>query len=164
MTTKDLLFALINDANPRQNKLDDSEVSFDVPNTDISTPRNTRVMLTAKPGSGYKGTAYIYYNRCSVGNCGLPSRIISESAFTVENILARLNALTEIPVAIEDLDPFSIPVMKVGDILLVTLTSKSYSLGWIGSTEIALLYGLPPNVEEVADTIFNVLPRDLSVV
>jgi hypothetical protein len=134
--------------------LNNNDVSFSDPQLDISTAKNSKIQLTARPGSGYKGSIWISYSRESLGNVHLPTQILSEVTFTVESILAALNAKLLVPITLEDLEPFTLPLLNVGDILTLDLSARSGSLAWIAATTISLLYGLPPNIDDVY-TIFN---------
>lgn len=161
-TTNALLFELINSSNPEPHyKLKPADVVASDPQLDISTIKNSKILLTAVPGSGLKGTLWVYYSRESMGNVQLPTQLMSEQAFTVQSILAAINQKLLIPVTLADIEPFSLPVLNVGDILTLDLVSHAESFAWVGSTEISILYGLPPEVED-AWTLFNTtLPANL---
>lgn len=164
MSTKALLYSLIDQSQPQGHThvLDPNEMTIGDPMIDISTGHNTKIQLTAIPGSGYSGSMFVFYSRESIGNVGLPTQTLSEVNFTVESILDWLNQRLLVKLDMNDLQSFTLPVLNVGDILTIQLVAKSESVAWIGSTEIALLYGLPPNVGELS-TIMNVdLPRDFN--
>lgn len=159
MSTQDLLFQLINESNPHKHPLTGLDVSIGAPQLDISTTKNSKIQLTAKPGSGYSGSVWIIYSRESMGNVHLPTQILSEVAFTVNSILAAINQKLLVPVTLADLDPFTLPLLNVGDILTLNLSASSGSLAWISGTTISLLYGLPPNIDDV----FNIFNLELPV-
>ena len=154
-TTNVLLFQLINSSNTKKYKIKPTDVVASDPQLDISTANNSKIQLTALPGSGLKGDLWVHYSRESIGNLHLPTQLLSELTITVESILAVLNAHLLVPVTADDLESFSVPVLNVGDILAITLSARSGSFAWIGSMDFTVLYGLPPNVDDVS-AIMNV--------
>ncbi len=155
MTTKDLLFDLINKSQPNgKHALTGMEVSFSDPSLDITTIRNSVTTLTALPGSGFKGSVLVHYSRESMGNLGLPTQQLQETPYILQGILDFLNQHLLVQITVDDIEPITIPSLNVGDILSIQLVAKTNSLAWIGSLDVQLLYGLPPNVDDVS-TVFN---------
>lgn len=156
MSTPQLIIDLINDTNHAQYKFKSTDVTLQTPQLDITTTRNSAVQVDAVPGSGFKGSVTVYYSRASLGNVGLPTQSMSEVSYTAQSVLDLLNQNLLIKIdQTTDLQPFTVPALNVGDILTLDLTAQDGSYAWIGSTEIALLFGLPPNVGDVS-TIMNV--------
>jgi hypothetical protein len=156
MTTNNaLLFQLINGSNKAKYKLKPSDVTASDPQIDITSERNSKILLTARPKSGLKGEVWVRYNRESIGNVHLPTQLLSEITFTIGSILAAINQKLLVPITAADLEPFDLPVLNVGDILTINLMTKANSFAWIGGTQISILFGLPPNIDDVSE-IFNV--------
>ena len=161
-TTNVLLFELINSSNKARYKIKPTDVIASDPQLDISTNSNSKILLTAAPKSGMSGQLWVYYNRESVSNVRLPTQLMSEITFTVESILLALNSKLLVPITLEDLEPFTLPVLNVGDILTINLKAREESFAWIGETQLSILFGLPPNIDDVVAIFDNSLPTIFS--
>ena len=164
MVTQETLLNMINAANTRRRyRFKLSDFTYGAPVPDATRPGcNTKIILTARLGSGFKGKVPVYYGRWLLGNANLPTTLISEAPFTPNVVLNVLDESTIASLTAEDATVVEIPPMSVGEIRTVTITARDESLGWISSTNIALLFGLPPNVDELYELMNVSLPRDLN--
>ena len=154
-TNNELLFQLIARSNTVKYKFKATDFDVAEPQLDINTGRNSKIQITAKPNSGFKGSLWLHYTRESIGNVSLPTQNLSEGPITIQSILAALNKKLLVPITPDDVEFLTVPALSVGDICTLTLTPRSGSFAWIGSTEVSFLYGLPPNIDDIS-TIFNV--------
>lgn len=158
MTTTSILIGLINEVNSLSRLLREEDITIGPPSQDISTIHNTRLPVTAVPGSGYKGVVDVFYNRVALSDTAIPTGIQSEDVFTSDMIIAQLDRHPAVPLETEDVQSFTAPDLQVGDITTITVTAEDQSLGWIGATDVSLLYGLPPNSDELYDLMNHQLP------
>lgn len=157
MTTKDKIVALIQEVNPTRVALKSEVLILDPPQINPGD-RNTAITVRAVPGSGYTGEVTVHYNRIDLARTNA-SGLMSEQVITTDAILQHLNQHTELTVLAEDLESIQVEVLEVGDTNTMTVTAKADSLGWVGTAEVAVLYGLPPNSDELYDLMNHLLPR-----
>ncbi len=158
MTTTSILIGLINEANSLSFPLREEAVTIGPPSQDISTIHNTRLPVTAVPDSGYQGVVDVFYNRIALSDTAIPAGLQSEDIFTPEVIMDQLNRHPAVPLEVVDVESFTVPDMQVGDIVTVQVTAESQSLGWIGTTSVSLLFGLPPNADDLYVVMNQTLP------
>lgn len=158
MTTKEIITGLINEANALDPPLDVSDVMFGVPVQDINATHNTRLSVSAVPSSGYTGNVDVFYDRIALANTAPPSGFMSETPFTSQFIISQLNRHPEVPLEASDLSDVVVPELQVGDTVTLQVQAKDESLGWVGNVEVALLFGLPPNSDELYDLMNHQLP------
>lgn len=159
MTTKDQLIALINDANIPRFPFAPSDITFGTPIADATSIHNTRIPVSAIPGSGYTGSVDVFYNRIALTDTAISAGLMSEDPITTEAIVAQMNRHPAVVLTEGDMLPFTVPALQIGDIVTVQLQAHDDSLGWMGTAEVPLLFGLPPNSDELFDYMNHVLPR-----
>lgn len=158
MTTKDKIVELINAANVLAVPLKPSDVAYRTPVQDLGQLHNTRLTVDAAPESGYKGSVDVFYSRIELAKAST-SGLMSEIPISSESIIAHLNQHPEVQLSLQDLTALDVPELQVGDTVTVQVVAKDDSLGWTGTAEVALLYGLPPNSDELFDFMNHHLPR-----
>lgn len=167
------LLNIVNSDNPIQQPLSASDVVFSDPVEDIGPNWNTKVTITAVPGSRYTGSVDVCYNRVPLDalNNSVINNIISDTPFTPELILSLLNASRDTNFTLSDMKccdcdhdchcgGFDIPDIGLGDVASINLTVKSNSLQWIGDTNVSVLYGLPTNISLLHQLLNHVFPND----
>jgi hypothetical protein len=157
MDTKDILLALINEANVLDHPLDATSVTLSQPDVNTATAKNTKITVVAVNQSGYKGSIEVHYDRLGVDLVEPEQGIRSEDVFTTQAVLTALSPIVGVQLTAADVD-MVIPDLEVGDIATITVTAKPDSLGWQGSVQVALLYGLPPTSDDLYDLMNTVFP------
>lgn len=162
MTTKDNLIALINQANALEFPLSVNSVTFADPVPVADDVHDTSVTLQALPHSGYKGSVAIHYNRIGLSEITSTTGLFSETPFTIDSVVARLNQHPTTPLEVTDIQAVSIPNLNVGGVATIQLQAEAGSLGWNGTNEVTLMFGLPPNVDELFNFMNSQLPKSQS--
>lgn len=160
MGSKEKLLALINADNPRPlSPLTFADVTFSPAVIATGGPKNTKVKVSAIPGSGYKGSVNVYYDRLDMSVLG-PFSFTSETPFTFEEILQMVNEATGQDFVLDDIAEIDCSWMEIGDISLTRLEATDQSLEWMGQTELNLLYGLPGNTDVLHYLLNHTLATD----
>jgi len=157
------LLNIVNADNPIQQPITAADVVFSDPIEDIGETWNTKVTITAIPGSRYTGSVDICYHRepLDVLNNSVINEVISDVPFTREMILNLLNSSRDTTFTLSDMACcFCVPDIELGDVASINLTVKSNSLEWIGDTNISVLYGLPTNIGLLHQLLNHVFPND----
>lgn len=160
MTGFNTLLNLVNANNLIQQPLTALDVTFSDPIVDIGSNWNTKVTVSAVPGSRYTGSVDVCYTRPHLVelNNSVINNMLSEVPFTPEIILDFLNTSRGTDFQYSDVENIPIPLLCVGEIASINLTMKSNSLAWIGDTNISVLYGLPSNTNILHDLVNHILP------
>lgn len=123
---------------------------------------NTKVTLSAIPGSGYKGSVDVYYQRTSLLEAFTSSRpLVQESPFAVQDIINKLDSRYQAMLTLDDLlpvDPSLLPTQS-GIVTWLTLQAQPLSLAWVGAVRVALVYGIPDQARVLHHTLHHVLPN-----
>lgn len=173
MSGYESLLNLINADNPIQQPLTAADVVFSDPIEDIGENWNTKVIVTAVPGSRYTGSVEVCYNRVPLDalNNSVINEVISDVPFTPEMILNLLNSSRDTTFTLSDMqccdckhdcncNTINIPDIGLGDVASINLTIKSNSLHWIADTNISVLYGLPTNIGLLHQLLNHVFPNN----
>lgn len=162
MSGYESLLNIVNADNPIQQPLTVADVAFSEPIADIGPNWNTKITITAIPGSRYTGSVDVCYNRVILDalNNSVINNIISDVPFTPEIILNLLNSSRDTTFDVSDMCCVCIPDIELGDVASINLTIKSNSLAWIEDTNISVLYGLPTNIGLLHHLLNHVFPND----
>lgn len=175
MSGYETLLNIVNADNPIQQPLTAADVVFSDPVIDIGPNWNTKVTITAIPGSRYTGSVDVCYHRelLDALNNSVINEVISDVPFTPELILSLLNASRNTTFTLSDMvccdcgpvcncnkGGISIPDINLGDVASINLTIRSNSLAWIGDTNISVLYGLPTNIGLLHQLLNHVFPNN----
>jgi hypothetical protein len=175
MSGYESLLNLVNADNPIQQPLSLADVVFSDPIEDIGATWNTKVTISAVPGSRYTGTVDVCYNRVPLDalNNSVINNIISDVPFTPEIILNLLNSSRDTTFTLSDMrgcdckpgckcncESINIPNIELGDVASINLTIKSNSLEWIADTNVSVLYGLPSNIGLLHHLLNHVFPNN----
>ncbi len=143
MLSRDQVLALINQSAGLSLTWD--QVSFGEPiaATGENPERNTELVVTGIPNSGYKGTATIFYNRIDLAEF-LP--LIDEAVLqidgepTIEKILESFNALFRSNLQLDDVrDDHVFPTLEeIEEGVLFTLRAAAGSYAYRGNVELII--------------------------
>lgn len=136
--SKAWLLDKIHDNNSKSSILTLDMVEFGLPTPADSSSYNTTVTVKAKPGYRIKNTAIVKYNRWSLSVLGAGMVLNSQVDITPDMVFTKLNPVRKNILTMEDLEPFSIPPMQVGESKTLRLYAKPDSYAWVGSIEITL--------------------------
>lgn len=157
MSTKDILIALINDANHTVVPLTESDVTLSAPAANSATSKNTKIVVSSVDHSGYTGSVEVHYDRINLQLTEPAGGYRSENDITVDDILAMLNVDSPVPLTVDDVD-IAIPPLIIGEIRTITISAKSDSLGWNGDAQVSMLKGLTPNSDDLYNLMNHLLP------
>ncbi len=152
----DLIIDLINIAN--STTLDETKISFGTPSvlTNNANNHNTGVQVNAVPGSGFRGSVDVTYNRLDIGllfkniSLNLDVDLSGITNPSTKDLLTKLNSKFGLGIEIEDIEDVAIDTS--GSIPHNhTITMADNSLAYIGS--VALTIGPDPEVGEKLDTV-----------
>lgn len=139
--------------------LSDPVVSVD-PQPGCGDEWNTKVTVTAKPGSGYSGSVDVYYRRSNLQKFLGTNVLIQECRFTPESIIAALNSCYNSFLSLDDLepiDPANLPC-HAGVLRCLELTALDNSLGWFGVVRVPVVIGIPAQADKLHHLIHTVMP------
>lgn len=128
----------IQDENPKASYLTLEMVEFGKPLPYVSATYNTQVDVIAKPGYRIKNRTKVIYNRWGLSTLGMGLILNSSQDITVEMVLGKLNPLGKEILTLEDLEPFTIPPLRVGESTTLNLKAKETSYAWVGSLDVTL--------------------------
>ena len=154
MINTSTLLGLINQANPSSPVLSLNDVTFGFPQSDIGANYNTKITVSSVPGSGYFGTVDVFYHRIDLTELGQYLKVLSEEPFTSDLIIQSIGRNRVADLDVRDFEALTIPDLQIGDYGTITLTAEPKSLGWVGTTEVSLVLGLPENVD-LLHTLMN---------
>lgn len=137
------IIALVNDTNSPPKLLTPLLVRFNEPVEETGEGWDTRVMMRANPGKGYRGNVEIFYTRVPLADLGAAPTMRSETGFTKDSLINALNGMLNAFITPDDLEPFEIPELAVGETKVVSIIAKENSLGWRGSADVVIQYGRP---------------------
>jgi hypothetical protein len=143
MLSRDQVLALINQENSLT--LTFNEVEFGIPVISSGTEgRDTELVVTGIPNSGYTGTKTIYYNRINLNDFTTlldPEQELIlqiDGEVTVQKILDAFNAFFGSNLQLDDLrDDLTIPP-SIENGVLFSLVASANSLAYRGSIEVTL--------------------------
>ena len=146
MINQDTIIALINADNPIDIPHTSESITLSLPVVDIGESWNTKLTVSSVDGYGYFGDVDVFYHRIELAELG-PINLLSETPFTRETIVALLNSRKGTELDVSDVVDLFVPDMALGETGTVVLAAQADSLGWTAEAEIALLFGLPENVD-----------------
>lgn len=121
---------------------------------------NTKVTVTARPGSGYGGSVDIYYRRIPLTRFEGTVSLCQEDRFTPESLIEALNRCYNSFLSLEDLehiDPDTLPC-QAGVVRCLELTALPDSLGWFGVVRVPVVIGIPLNSYRLHQLIHHKMP------
>lgn len=151
------IIALVNEKNTPPKLLTTALVRFNEPVEEAGEGWDTRVLMLANPGKGYRGDVEIFYTRIPLSDLNAAPALRSETGFTAESLISSLNGVAGAFITIDDLEPFEIPELALGESKVVTIVSKETSLGWRGSVDISITYGRSHMTAIVYSRILDVM-------
>jgi hypothetical protein len=143
MTSLDRLFQALSTENPAPFPLSPESVSISIPEAVTGEGYNTKIIVSAKPDSGYYGSVPVYYSRINLAALGTNIGLVSEVPFTKESFLAALNEARQAWVTESDLETVALPLQTTGVVLSVPLHAVNENYGWTGNNTISIVIGLP---------------------
>lgn len=134
---------LLNITNLPPKLFDDTRLMYGVASAVEGDGFDTQVLATAIPGMGYYGDQIISYTRINLAVLAAQVNLFSLSGFTLDSIVAMLNAQFDTFLDVSDIIPLNIPVLNPGDFETITLVATPGSIGWQGQVDITITYGKP---------------------
>ena len=119
---------------------------------------NTKVTVTAKPGSGYSGSVDVYYRRIHLMRFE-GTQVAVECKITPEILIEALNRCHSTFLSLDDLqpiDPTTLPCQS-GVVRCLELISLDNSLGWYGSVRVPVVFGIPQGAPRLHHLIHHVM-------
>lgn len=110
-------------------------------------PYNSKAFVSATPSSDYYGGVEVFYNRIPLSVLGEDIALRSAMPITLQLVVDYINKTKNAHLTVDDVEMIVPTNLKVGDIGTVTVRAKAESLGWIGSVDVAYLYGLPEEID-----------------
>ena len=155
MASIDLLVSLVNAVNSNEPPFTSSQLTFKDPMSVVNANWNTIVSVSFPQESVYSDPINLTYTRLDLSVLGTNLTLTSDKEFNFKSILYLLNEKFGTEFDETDLEQINIPCMQFGQIRTVALKAKATSLGWVGSSAVTLLYGLPNNINAL-HTLMNV--------
>lgn len=156
------LLAYINQHYPSRLLLTTNNVTLSTPTVysgNANPAGNTDITITATTGEGYTGNITVNYNRLLLSSISTDTiQLLSEFPFTEEIILDELNTQFDLSLSASDVLLISVPSLDIGDITTVNVQAAPDSIGWMGATNVSILYGLSSNIVELHDFVNNIMP------
>ena len=159
MSATDILLALINADNPNRRPIKKESVTFSAPVAVAGEGWNTKVTVRSVPGKGYEGDVDVTYHRVELTELG-HAALLSDAQFTPEMVIELINELKGTLLTLDDVEPFTVPVLDVGEFREVKLTIKSDSFGWTGEAYVEILFGLPTLINELHQLVTFTMPSN----
>lgn len=124
---------------------------------------NTRLVLNGKPGKGYYGPAEVFYDRVNLGTMDVSKVIRTTKPLTPELIVSLINSAYGLWLTADDIDEPIPPVLTEGGSDLVTISSKTTSIGFIGENYFSFEYGRSELSDVVSNRSLTVLKHPIAV-
>jgi hypothetical protein len=137
VSSKDKLFALINATNPLPRPLTANNVELIDPRPAVGTGWNTRVTIRAIPDKGYSREQDVFYRRIDLADLE-PIVYKSEDVTTPATLLALINARRGTWMEMEDVQPFTMPLVPQGGEASVVIAAADESYCFIGQATVTL--------------------------
>lgn len=102
---------------------------------------NSAVTIEGVPGRVYVGQQTLLYKRISLPEALNDLTLRNIVPFTPEMVIEMVNRQLNLFITMEDLEPFTPPVLELNETATLTLTSRPESFGFVGTVEIELMYG-----------------------
>lgn len=136
-TSKQLLIDQINQDNEPFRLITEKNVDFGLP---VSIPEeeayNTSVLVTGKPLFGYWGDVEVFYTRLDLVDQIHGTDVNSVDPLTPQQLLDALNSRYGTSLALDDLEPFTVPIPAENESAPVNLVALDTSLGWVGEATV----------------------------
>jgi hypothetical protein len=160
MTTQyDQLLALINQQNVYKFPLTLDNIAFSNPTPVVGINGNTKITVSSLAGYGFEGTVDVYYNRISFQELDSVVWLFSDTEFTSDSIVTLLNTDRNcIFLASTDIEPITVPGMRVGDVVVLSLVAKPNSINWVDQTSLSLIMGFPSISNDLNNLVNFVFP------
>lgn len=140
MDSAEKIRGLITELNPAPVDFTDKTIFFHDPVVEEGE-RNTTLLVEGIPGRGYYGTQSVHYKRVALETVYRATPVRSALPLTPQLVLDLFNAASGTWLTLEDVEPFTPPVLQDGETGSVTLTAVPLSLGFTGSVVVDLEYG-----------------------
>lgn len=145
-TSKQALLACLNQTNGRNVPMED--VVFSLPTAGTLAGYNSKITVTAAPGSGYVGSGDYHYNRLALTWLEVENNILldSETSYRISDLVAILNGVHRTGLTAEDILNWDepVPALEAGHPITVTLIAHPDSYAWKDSLTLVLGEGKQP--------------------
>lgn len=143
MLSRDQVLALINQSAGLSLTWDQVEFGEPIAATGENPERDTELVITGIPNSGYKGTTTVFYNRIDLAEFGpLTEELVLQvdGEPTIEKLLEAFNALFNSNLQLDDLrDDHVIPTAaEIEDGMLFTLRAAAKSYAYRGNIDLTI--------------------------
>ena len=144
----DSIIRLIKEKNPQTaQSLKSTDVVVSKVEAIANGQYNSKAMVSATPSSDYYGGVEVFYNRIQLSVLGEDIAIRSALPITLQLVVDYINKTKNAHLTVDDVEMVVPTNLNVGDVGTVTVRAKADSLGWIGSVDVAYLYGLPEEID-----------------
>jgi hypothetical protein len=124
-------------------------VALDGMLVDNANDHNTRVTMRSRgPQTGYSGQVDLFYTRVNLTAMGT-IQAIQEAPFTIDSLLANINASKNAQMTAEDVTNTILPVTETGVPVTILLSASDDSLAWLGNTQVTILNGIPASAPDL---------------
>ena len=141
MNSADKIRQLLNDSNLPPKEFTSVNLRMDLPILEVGEGYNTKLGLEGIPGRGYYGPAEVFYRRIDLSTINRQTPVRTTIPLTAQVVLDLFNAVTALFLTLDDVEPFTPPVLNDGDSGEVTIVAVENSLGFTGSAVIPLEFG-----------------------
>ncbi len=155
LTSKQEVIDLINQVNT--SNLTVNDVSFSLPAIVAYQSRNTKLTVSAVPGSAYAGSVDVYYNRLLLTDLGYIG-IQTVAPLDFPGFLQAISAQENIDLLPEEFSPVTMPAIDDGGLATIQLVALSTALKWYGQTSADYALNLPPELPALHQMINVTLP------
>lgn len=133
-----IVLDLINEQNAQS--LPEGSISFGAPTEVVAGQIATTLVTTAQPGSGYRGSVELTYNRVPLSfmDTNEPDLVLETDATTTQGLIPALNAAFGILLTNDDITDAPIPELEPDVDTTVALTATATTLVWHGSVDLTL--------------------------
>lgn len=138
MSSQERLLAVMKQTNPQAALLTVDDVVFSLPEVNSTYGRNTTLTITAKPDSGYSGSAVLYYNRHVLNVVfGQSISMTLNQGQQWADIVADLNRRSSVQVGIEHLAPVDPSGFVLNQFNAFQIIPVDGDLEWIGQVSVS---------------------------
>jgi hypothetical protein len=138
-----ILIDLINNDNTGAFPMTTALIGFGAPSVVDIGGRNTEVVATAKPGSGYTGSQTFHYNRVDMANIpGVrPTSFQKGDATNLSDLIAEINVAYGINLTVADFVDVALPTFddaQPHETQNVVMAAAAGSLVWVGQLTLTI--------------------------
>lgn len=158
------LIKQINEANLPIKQVTRDNTDFDGLTEADHNGHNTMVWLRSVPGKGFANDVQLYYTRVDLVEAldGKTIRSATADTLTPSGLLTLLNNQFRTFLDLDDVEPFTIPVLAEGESAQITIEARDYNLIWFNSAEVTLFHGRAYLDVVVSSTALNILNHPIS--